>query len=138
MSNVAWLQTLLNQAFATLDFSSLADHLADDVDFEVTPPGGCHTTPGPRGRQAVIDYLTSLGDIVTFWQVQCFGEGERVVAVGAESFTIPRSGVLTPGVTLGSEFALLLNVCDRVITRFFIIEDLSESSALEEPALEEV
>jgi hypothetical protein len=99
--------------------------------FEVTPPEGMPTTPERRGKQEVLDYFTSLGDIVTFWQVRCFGDGERVVAVGAESFTIPRYGV-----TLGGEFALLLHVCDGLITRFLIIEDLSDSPALEETALE--
>jgi ketosteroid isomerase-like protein len=131
MNNIAWIQRILDEAFATLDFRSLAAHLADDVVFEVTPPGGGPTAPESRGKEAVVDYFTSLGDIVTFWRVQCFGDGERVVAVGAENFTIPRHGV-----TLGSEFALLLHVCNESITRFLIIEDLSESPALEETAME--
>ena len=130
-SNSQWLQRILDQAFATLDFRSLADHLAEDVVFEVTPPEGIPTTPERRGKQEVLDYFTSLGDIVTFWQVRCFGDGERVVAVGAERFTLPRYGV-----TLAGEFALLLHVCDGLITRFLIIEELSESSALEGTALE--
>jgi ketosteroid isomerase-like protein len=136
MNHTAWLQPILNEAFATLDFRSLAAHLADDVVFEVTPPEGLPTTPERRGKQAVVDYFTSLGDIVTFWQVRCFGDGERVVAVGAESFTMPRYGI-----TLGGEFALLLHICDQSINRFLIIEDLSESSEsskLEETALENV
>jgi ketosteroid isomerase-like protein len=131
MSSTAWLQRILDEAFTTLDFRSLAAHLADDVVFEVTPPEGMPTTPERWGKQAVVDYFTSLGDIVTFWRVQCFGDGERVVAVGAESFTIPRYGI-----TVGSEFALLLHVSNGVINRFLIIEDLSESPALRETALE--
>lgn len=131
MSSTAWLQRVLDEAFATLDFRTFAAHLADDVVFEVTPPGGVATTTERRGKQAVVDYFTALGDIVTFWRVRCFGDGERVVVVGAESFTIPRYGI-----TVGSEFALLLYVCGEVITRFLIIEDLSESPALEEAALE--
>ena len=133
MSSTAWLQQVLDEAFATLDFRTLAAHLADDVVFEVTPPEGMPTTPERRGKQAVVDYFTSLGDIVTFWRVQCFGDGERVVAVGAESFTIPRYGI-----TVGSEFALLLHVCNGVISRFLIIEDLTESPTLRETALENV
>ncbi len=131
MNNTAHLQRILDEAFSTLDFRSLATHLSEDVEFEVTPPDGLPTTTERRGRQAVVDYFTSLGDIVTFWRVQCFGDGERVVAVGAESFTIPRYDV-----TLGGEFALLLHLCNGLITRFLIIEDLSESSALEGHALE--
>jgi hypothetical protein len=129
MNSTAWIQRILHDAFASRDFRELAGHLAENVIFEVTPPGGCRTVPEHYGRDAVVDYFTSLGDVVTFWRVQCFGDGERVVAVGAESFTIPRYDV-----TVGGEFALLLHVCDRVITRFLIIEDLSESSALEETA----
>jgi hypothetical protein len=94
----------------------------------VTPPGEAETVEA-RGREAVVDYFTSLGDIVSFWKVRCYGEGERVVAVGAERFTIPR------GVTLGGEFALLLHVCGDRITRFLIIEDLARSPELEAIAL---
>ncbi len=131
MNNTALLQRILDEAFATLDFQPLASRLAEDVLFEVTPPEGLPTSPERRGKQEVVDYFTSLGDIVTFWRVRCFTHGERVIAVGAESFTIPRYGI-----TLGGEFALLLHICNGLITRFLIIEDLSESSALEETALE--
>lgn len=130
MNSTAWIQRILDDAFASRDFRELAAHLAEKVIFEVTPPGGCRTVPEQCGRDAVVEYFASLGDVVTFWRVQCFGDGERVVVVGAESFTIPRYDV-----TVGGEFALLLHVCDRVITRFLVIEDLSESSVLEETAL---
>ena len=132
MNSMDWIQQLLEDAFANRDFRPLASHLAPDVIFEVTPPGGVRTAPAQRGPEAVVDYFTSLGDIVTFWRIRCFGDGDRVVAVGAESFTIPRTDV-----TLGGEFALLLHICDRRITRFLIIEDLSESSALSETAFAE-
>ncbi len=125
MNNAAFLQRLLDDAFTTLDYRALAAHLDGDVVFEVTPPAGGDAVIEARGPQAVVDYLTSLGDIVSFWRVQCYGDGERVVAVGAERFTIPSSGV-----TLGGEFALLLHVCDERISRFLIIEELSRSSAL--------
>ena len=69
---------------------------------------------------------------MSFRRVRCYGDGERVVALGAERFTIPHTGV-----TLGGEFALLLHVCGERITRFFIIEDLSRSPAIA-PALESV
>ena len=129
MNNAAWIQLLLDQAFTSLDFHPLASHLADDVILEVTPPVG--SAVERRGRDAVVDYFTGLGDIVSFWRVRCYDRGERVVALGAESFTMPRYGI-----TLGGEFALLLHVCEGVITRFLISEDLSRSSALEEPALQ--
>jgi ketosteroid isomerase-like protein len=99
----------------------------------VTPPGTKGDVLEGRGRDAVVDYFMSLGDIVSFWRVNCYGEGERVVAVGSERFTIPRYGV-----TLGGEFALLLHVCGGRITRFFIIEDLSHSPELRLPEMESV
>jgi ketosteroid isomerase-like protein len=129
MTNATFIQRLFDDAFATLDFGDLAAHLADDVVFEVTPPGEAEVVEA-RGPDAVVDYFAALGDIVSFWKVRCYGEGERVVAVGAERFTIPR------GVTLGGEFAMLLHVCGDRITRFFIIEDLSRSPELEAEVLE--
>jgi ketosteroid isomerase-like protein len=129
MTNAAFIQRLFDDAFATLDFHELAAHLAEDVVFEVTPPGEAEVVEA-RGPDPVVDYFTALGDIVSFWKVRCYGEGERVVAVGAERFTIPR------GVTLGGEFAMLLHVCGDRITRFFIIEDLSRSPELEAEVLE--
>jgi hypothetical protein len=132
MNKAVLIQQVLDEALGTLTYSSLAARLAEDVVFEVTPPEGVPTSAERRGKQAVLDYFTSLGDIVTFWRVRCLGDGERVVVVGAESFTIPRYGV-----TLGGEFALLLTVCNGLITRFLIIEELSESSVLGLPALED-
>ena len=132
MTNTAHIQRILDDAFTTLDFRALASHLDDDVAFEVTPPGGGDVLEG-RGREAVVEYLTSLGDIVSFWRVTCYGEGERVVALGSEQFTIPRYGV-----TLGGEFALLLHVCGARITRFLIIEDLTRPSELRDSVMETV
>jgi ketosteroid isomerase-like protein len=133
MHNAPFIQHLLDEAFSTLDFRRLAAHLADDVVFEVTPPGSETPMVEGRGPQAVVDYFASLGDIVSFWRVRCYGDGERVVAVGSERFTMPRYGV-----TLGGEFALLLHVCGEIITRFFIIEDLARSRPLEASMLEPV
>jgi len=84
-----------------------------------------------NGRDAVVSYFSALGDIVSFWRVTCYGEGERVVALGSERFTIPRYGV-----TLAGEFALLLHICGDRITRVLIIEDLSRSSELREAVME--
>lgn len=133
MTNAAFIQRILDDAFATLDFRELAAHLDEDVVFEVTPPHGEDEVIEARGRDAVVDYFTSLGDIVSFWRIRCYGDGERVVGVGAERFTVPRYGV-----TLGGEFALLLHVCGDRITRFLIVEDLSRSPAPEKTALESV
>ena len=132
MNSSAFIQRLLDDAFTSLDFRALAAHLDEDVLFEITPHGEGEVVE-TRGRQAVVDYFTALGDIVSFWRVHCYGDGERVVALGAERFTIPRYGV-----TLGGEFALLLHVCGERITRFFIIEDLSRAPALEAGALARV
>jgi ketosteroid isomerase-like protein len=132
MNNAAFIQRLLDDAFSTLDFRALAAHLDEHVVFEVTPPGDAEVVAG-RGRDAVVEYFASLGDIVSFWRVHCYGDGERVVAVGAERFTIPRYRV-----TLGGEFALLLHVCGDRITRFLIIEDLARSPELQERTLEQV
>jgi ketosteroid isomerase-like protein len=132
MNSTGWIQEILDEGFATLDYRRLAAHLAEDVVFEVTPPEGGAAGPAVRGREAVLEYFTRLGEIVTFWQVRCFGEGDRVVAIGAESFTIPGTGL-----TLGGEFALFLQLCGGSITHFLVVEDLSRSSALEGVAVKE-
>jgi ketosteroid isomerase-like protein len=132
MTNAAFIQRLFDDAFTTLDFGELAAHLDEGVVLEVTPHDGAEVV-ATSGRAAIVDYFTALGDIVSFWRVRCYGEGERIVALGAERFKVPGSGV-----TLGGEFAFLLHVCGERITRFLIIEQLTHSSGLEPSALERV
>jgi hypothetical protein len=76
-----------------------------------------------RGKQAMVDHLTKLGDILEFrqWQpLQFFGPRERVVILGKESVEIKESGVTVP-----DSDATFLDFNDGLITRFLVIQDLS-------------
>jgi hypothetical protein len=76
-----------------------------------------------RGKQAMVDHLTKLGDILEFrhWQpLQFFGTRERVVILGKESVEIKESGVTVP-----DSDATFLDFNDGLITRFLVIQDLS-------------
>lgn len=99
MDNIA----LARSVFEAEDFRPLLDHLADDVVFEATIPEGTPISGEFRGKQAVVDYFTNLGDVAEFRQekpLEFFGGGECVVVLGNDSFEIkkaaPRPAASTP------------------------------------------
>ena len=52
MTNAAFIQRMLDDAFATLDYRALAAHLAEGVVFEVTSPGEAGAVnPRPFGTK---------------------------------------------------------------------------------------
>jgi hypothetical protein len=53
--------------------------------------------------------------------LEYFGQGDRVVILGTESFEVKRSGVTIRG----SHYAEIVDLRDGLITRFLIIQDLS-------------
>ncbi len=120
MDRVALVKSILDQVRKAEDFQPLLDHIAEEVIFEVTTPDGIHEGRACRGKQAVIDYFRGIGPIVTFWQAEVFGNGDRVVVLGEEDFAIKNSGL-----SARSEFALVFHVRHRSITRLLIVEDLS-------------
>jgi ketosteroid isomerase-like protein len=120
MDNVALAQSLLESD----DWQALIDHLADDVVFKVTIPDGTPVSGEFRGKQAVVDHLTRLPDLLEFRQeqpLQYFGDGDRIVVLGKESFDVNESGVTVDG----SEYADVLDFRDGMITRFLVIQDTS-------------
>jgi ketosteroid isomerase-like protein len=120
MDNIALTRSILENE----DWQRLFDHLADDVVFEATIPAGTPISGKFRGKQAVIDHFTGLGDLLEFRQqrpLEFLGAGDRVVALGKESIEIRKSGVTVPQ----SEYATVLDFRDGMITRFLVIQDLS-------------
>jgi ketosteroid isomerase-like protein len=120
MDNTTLAQSLMESD----DWQPLIDHLADDVVFKATIPDGTPVSGEFRGKQAVVDHLTRLGDVLEFRQhqpLQFFGNGERVVILGRESVEIKKSGVTVPD----SEYATVLDFHDGQITRFLVIQDLT-------------
>jgi ketosteroid isomerase-like protein len=120
MNNTSLAQRLMESD----DWQPLIDHLAHDVVFKATIPDGTPISGAFRGKQAVVDHLVRLGDILEFRQeqpLQFFGNGDRVVILGKETVEIKKSGVTVPG----SEYATVLEFHDGLITRFLVIQDLS-------------
>jgi ketosteroid isomerase-like protein len=115
---------LVRNLFESEGWQPLIDHLAEDVVFKATIPDGTPISGEFRGKQAVVDHLVRLGDILEFRQEgprEYFGNGERVVFLGKESVAIKKSGVTVPD----SDYATVLDFHDGLITRFLVIQDLS-------------
>ena len=123
------MATQENIAFATSvleteDWPRLIDRLADDVIFKVTIPDGTPVSGEFRGKQAVVEHLLNLGNLLEFRQekpLEFFGNGERVVVLGTESVEIKKNGVTVPN----SEYATILDFHDGLVTRFSVIQDLT-------------
>jgi ketosteroid isomerase-like protein len=120
MDNIALARSIMESD----DWQSLIDHLSDHVVFKATIPEGTPISGEFRGRRAMVDHLTNLGDLLEFRQeqpLQYFGNGRRVVVLGEESVEVKKSGVTVPQ----SEYATVLDLHDGLITRFLVIQDLS-------------
>jgi ketosteroid isomerase-like protein len=120
MDNIALARRLID----TEDWQPLLDHLAEDVVFKVTVPAGTPISGELHGKQAVVDHLTNLGELLAFRQetpLQFYGGDERVVVLGTEAVEIKKSGVTVPG----SDYATVLDFRDEQITRFLVIQDMT-------------
>jgi ketosteroid isomerase-like protein len=99
------------------DYQPFFDHLDDDIVF-TTSVGGL------RGKQAVIHYFTHAGELLEFRPFERpqehFGDGDRVVIVGEETFRVRASGV-----TARTPWAWVYDLRNGLITRIEAIEDLS-------------
>ena len=118
--NIAFATSVLE----TEDWPRLIDRLADDVVFKVTIPDGTPVSGEFRGKQAVVEHLLNLGNLLEFRQekpLEFFGNGERVVVLGTESVEIKKNGVTVPN----SEYATILDFHDGLVTRFSVIQDLT-------------
>jgi ethanolamine utilization protein EutQ len=99
------------------DYQPFFDLLHDEVVFT--------TSVGElRGKRAVIHYFTHGGELLEFQPFErpseYFGNGDRVVIVGEETFRVKASGV-----TARVPWAWVHDFRDGLITRIESIEDLS-------------
>jgi ketosteroid isomerase-like protein len=93
--NIAFARSVLE----TEDWPRLIDRPADDVVFKVTVPDGTPVSGEFRGKQAVVDHLLNLGNLLAFRQekpLEFFGHGERVVVLGQETVEITKNGATVP------------------------------------------
>jgi ketosteroid isomerase-like protein len=120
MSNLSLAKSLLESD----DWQPLIDHLAEDVVFKATIPDGTPISGELQGKQAVVEHLMNLGNVLVFRSEQpqeYFEGGDRVVVLGKESIDIVKNGVTVPH----SEYATVLDFRDGLITRFLVIQDLT-------------
>ena len=115
------------------DLEPLLHLLADDVAFEAAIGGERSISLENSGKQPVVDYFRALGGIVAFWQIDYSDRGDHLIAWGKESFTVENCLIQA-----GSEFALVFELRDGLITRFLVVEDLRsfirDSGPLVEPS----
>jgi ketosteroid isomerase-like protein len=118
MNDIAVVKRVVDGILAQ-DLEPVLDLLAEDVVFKVAIPGEMPICFEDAGKQAMTDYFRALGGIVTFWKLEFFAQGEHVVALGNESYIIGNRRVMAR-----SDFALVCDVRDGLITRFLVVEDL--------------
>jgi ketosteroid isomerase-like protein len=122
IDNLALARRLINPPDG--NWQPLLDHLAEDIVFQVTIPPGTPISGEFRGKRAVTAHFESLGDLLEFRQerpMEFFGNGDRVVVLGRESFEIKANGAMVTG----SEYADVLDFRGGLITRFLVIQDLT-------------
>jgi ketosteroid isomerase-like protein len=119
-ANIAFARSVLE----TEDWPRLIDRLADDAVFKVTIPDGTPVSGEFRGKQAVVDHLLNLGNLLEFRQekaLEYYGNGDRVVVLGQESVEIKKSGVTVPH----SEYATVFDFRGDLVNRILVIQDMS-------------
>ncbi|RZS33997.1 SnoaL-like protein [Herbihabitans rhizosphaerae] len=119
-SNVALLRRIWDplERGESDDFQPFMDALADDVVFEL-PVGDLD------GKRAVADYFTHAAGLVEFHPfekpLEYYGDGSRVVIVGAETFRVKDTGVAH-----SAEWAWVVHFHDGLISRIVHIQDLTD------------
>lgn len=119
MDNVAMLQRVWTplERGESGDMQPFFDSLDDTVVFE--------TSVGElRGKPAVVYYFTHIGELVDARPferpLEYFGNGDRVVILGEETFVVKESGV-----TAHAKWAWVHDIRDGKVTRIVSIQDLS-------------
>jgi ketosteroid isomerase-like protein len=119
MDNIAVAKRVVDRILLATDLDPVLHLLDDDLSFEVAPPDVLPICFGDSGKQAMIDYFSALGGIVTFWQVEYFAQRDQVIAVGRERFTMEHTRI-----SADSDFALVFDIHDGLITRLLVVEGL--------------
>ena len=120
MDNTAIVKRLVDRILLAAELDPVLHLLADDLSFKVAIPGAMPICFADSGKQGMVDYFKALGGIVTFWRVEYFAQGEHVIAVGKERFTTRHCAL-----TADSDFALVFDVHDGLITKLLMVEDLT-------------
>jgi hypothetical protein len=115
------IQDAIRRAAESSDFRALFDHLADDVQLNITVMAGPGSTRQCRGKRCVIDRLFDIGD--AGWRaarrVEFVVHDHRVVALRDEPIVVPT------GLLLRCECAMVFDVHDGAITHIALNHELS-------------
>ncbi|HWN17743.1 MAG TPA: hypothetical protein VNO19_02395 [Gemmatimonadales bacterium] len=101
------------------DLDPMLALLAADVALQVAIGGGSPRCLGDRGKQPVVEYFRAFGGMMTFWQMDYTTRGDQLIAWGKESFTVEPCGI-----EASSEFALVFDLSEGLISRVLVVEDL--------------
>ena len=101
------------------DLDPMLGLLADNADFCVAVGGEEPVCLKDSGKEAVVDYFTALGGLVTFWQMDFTTRGDQLIAWARESFTIDNCELEG-----ACELALVFDLDEDRITRLMVVEDL--------------
>lgn len=111
------------------DFQPFFDLLDDNVVFRGTYPEWLPIGGEYVGKESVIGYMARHSDVVDSWRregpLEYFGHGDRVVALGAESYRVKKSGVTVNN----RELATVFDFRDGLICSVLVVKDVSEVAA---------
>jgi ketosteroid isomerase-like protein len=123
MNNMAVVQRFVDRILVQ-DLASAMDLVAPDAELTLLPVEPGDTAENFQGREAVGDYFEALGPIVTFWQVQLVPEGEQVLALGRECYT------MNGGLESDAEFMLVYQLREGLVARIVVVESLAAEAPL--------
>lgn len=113
----------------TGDFQPYIDLLADDVVFAYAAPAGTPVSEPLHGKWAVVEFMTTTSgqiveDISLDRPLEFYGDGDgdRVIILGAESYTLKKTGKRANG----KEFAVVMDFRDGKIAKVLQIKDLTD------------
>ncbi len=120
--NIAVARTLLQGLGAGQDPAGIAALFDADVVFEIQGDDGVLPWIGRKaGRQAIVDFIQGIRTMtepVSFEVEDILASDSRAAIVGALRTRIKATGKIT-----ATQFAIILTICDGVVTRFQMLED---------------
>jgi ketosteroid isomerase-like protein len=123
MNNMAVVQRVMDRILVR-DLESAMTLIAPDAELTLLPTEPSAAAETMRGGDAVLEYFGSLGAIVTFWEVNLVPEGDRVLVLGRESYS------LNGGLESEAEFMLVFQLREALVSRIVVVENLASEAPL--------
>lgn len=106
------------------EFDGIYEHIADDMVFSFTAADYVPGSGEHRGKDALINFLTRTrnelveDDVRLERPLEYFGNGDRVLVLGKESYTVKKTGK-----KVSEEFVMVLDFRDSQLTGCTIIQN---------------